>query len=87
MRRLILSLVLMLSCGAVAAEQVTSGSAKTAATTPAPEKPAAKPAPKKAQPKQPPARELFGAVTAPAPLASRSIGSYAKGCLAGGVSL
>lgn len=87
MRRLILSLVLMLCCGAVAAEQVTSGPPKTAATTPAPEKPAAKPAPKKAQPKQPPARELFGAVTAPAPLASRSIGSYAKGCLAGGVSL
>jgi penicillin-insensitive murein DD-endopeptidase len=87
MRSFILSLVLMLCCGAVAAEQVTSGPAKTAATTPAPEKPAAKTAPKKAQPKQPPARELFGAVTTPAPLASRSIGSYAKGCLAGGVSL
>ena len=87
MRRLILSLVLMLCCGAVAAEQVTSGPAKTAATTPAPAKPAAKPAAKKPQPKAPPARDLFGAVTAPAPLASRSIGSYAKGCLAGGVSL
>jgi penicillin-insensitive murein endopeptidase len=82
-----LSLFLMLFCGAVAAEQVTSGPAKTAATTPAPEKPTQKPAPKKAQPKQPPARELFGAVTSPAPLASRSIGSYAKGCLAGAVSL
>ena len=77
----------MLFCGAVAAEQVMSGPAKTAATTPAPEKPTQKPAPKKAQPKQPPARELFGAVTSPAPLASRSIGSYAKGCLAGAVSL
>ncbi len=30
---------------------------------------------------------LFGAVSAPAPLAARAIGSYAKGCLAGGVSL
>ena len=37
------------------------------------------------QPKGPPASELFGSVTAPAPLAARSIGSYAKGCLAGGV--
>ena len=30
---------------------------------------------------------LFGAVSAPAPLAARAIGSYAKGCLAGGISL
>ena len=30
---------------------------------------------------------LFGAVTTPAPLAARAIGSYAKGCLSGGVSL
>jgi penicillin-insensitive murein endopeptidase len=88
MRRLALSLVLVLCCGAVAAEQVTSGPSKTAATTPAPQKPAAKAAAKKpAPPKQPPARVLFGAATAPAPLASRSIGSYAKGCLAGGLSL
>ena len=34
-----------------------------------------------------PANELFGSVTTPAPLAARSIGSYAKGCLAGGVAL
>jgi penicillin-insensitive murein endopeptidase len=35
-----------------------------------------------------PAKELFGAVEAPAPAAvSRVIGSYAKGCLAGAVSL
>jgi penicillin-insensitive murein endopeptidase len=87
MRRLILSLVLVLSCGAVAAETVT-GPAKRAAATPAPPKPAAKPSAKKVpQPKQPPARELFGAATTPAPLVSRSIGSYAKGCLAGGISL
>jgi penicillin-insensitive murein DD-endopeptidase len=82
MRRLILSLTLLLFCGAVAAEQVVSN--KTAATPP---RPVAKPAPKKAQPKSPVARELFGAVPGPAPLASRSIGSYAKGCLAGGVAL
>ena len=37
--------------------------------------------------KGPPAKELFGSVTTPAPLAARSIGSYAKGCLAGGVAL
>lgn len=34
-----------------------------------------------------PARYLFGAETAPAPLATRSIGSYARGCLAGAVAL
>ena len=37
--------------------------------------------------KGPPAKELFGSATTPAPLAARSIGSYAKGCLAGGVAL
>ena len=30
-----------------------------------------------------PAKQLFGAVNDPAPLAARSIGSYARGCLAG----
>lgn len=35
----------------------------------------------------PPAKELFGAATTPAPLAARSIGFYSKGCLAGGVPL
>ena len=34
-----------------------------------------------------PAKELFGAVEAPAPLAARSIGAYAKGCLAGAALL
>jgi penicillin-insensitive murein DD-endopeptidase len=38
-------------------------------------------------PKGPPAKELFGAVNAPTPLAARAIGSYARGCLAGAVSL
>src|SRR5437773_3217887 len=82
MRRLILSLTLLLFCGAVAAEQVVPS--KTAAT-PLPPRPTAKPAPKKAGPKPPPARALFGAVPGPAPLASRSLGCYAHGRLAGGV--
>src|SRR5215211_1054352 len=34
-----------------------------------------------------PAKELFGKVTTPAPLAARSIGFYAKGCLAGATKL
>jgi len=85
MRRLILSLTLLTFCGAVAAEQV--GPAKTAAK-PAAVKPAAKPGAKKpAVKKGPPARMLFAAAPGPAPLAARSIGGYAKGCLAGGISL
>jgi penicillin-insensitive murein endopeptidase len=86
MRRLILSLTLVLFCGAAAAQGL--GAPQTVATS-APPKPVAKPTAKKAppKPKSPIARELFGAVPGPAPLAARSIGSYAKGCLAGGVSL
>lgn len=34
-----------------------------------------------------PAKLLFGAKSTPAPLAARSIGAYAKGCLAGAVAL
>ena len=34
-----------------------------------------------------PARELFGGVDNPAPLATHAIGGYARGCLAGGVAL
>jgi penicillin-insensitive murein endopeptidase len=33
------------------------------------------------------ANELFGSVGGPAPLAARAIGSYSRGCLAGGVAL
>jgi penicillin-insensitive murein DD-endopeptidase len=33
------------------------------------------------------AKALFGAIAKPAPLAARAIGSYAKGCLAGGTAL
>ena len=34
-----------------------------------------------------PAKELFGRIRTPAPLAARSIGFYAKGCLAGAAAL
>jgi penicillin-insensitive murein DD-endopeptidase len=89
MRRLIAGLTLVLLLGA--AQQVVW--AQTAAMQAAPpdkpvQKPAAKPAAKKPSPKPSPiAREMFGAASAPAPLAARSIGGYAKGCLAGGMSL
>ncbi|KAB2920274.1 MAG: penicillin-insensitive murein endopeptidase [Hyphomicrobiaceae bacterium] len=42
---------------------------------------------KAAKPIPQPAKELFGAAKTPAPLAARSIGFYAKGCLAGGTAL
>jgi penicillin-insensitive murein endopeptidase len=47
------------------------------------------PLPPLAKPNDPstPAKELFGRKTAPANLAARTIGFYAKGCLAGGVAL
>jgi penicillin-insensitive murein DD-endopeptidase len=48
-----------------------------------------KPLPPLAKPNDPKlgARELFGRTTSPAPLATHSIGFYAKGCLAGAVAL
>ncbi|HUU66806.1 MAG TPA: penicillin-insensitive murein endopeptidase [Methyloceanibacter sp.] len=89
MRRLILSLTLMMFCTGVAAEQIGTPKVATRPVAEAsPAKPSPKPAKKKAPaPKLPPARELFGSVTAPAPLEARSIGGYAKGCLSGGLSL
>ena len=86
MQRLALGLVLLLICGAVSAEQIkpaTKAAIKTPTSTGAAKKVAKKPA----APKGPPAKMLFGAVATPAPLAARAIGSYAKGCLSGGVSL
>jgi len=51
-------------------------------------KPAAtKPKPAKKVTKVIPARVLFGSAKTPSPLAARSIGFYAKGCLAGAVAL
>lgn len=48
-----------------------------------------KPLPPLANPDDPsvPAKELFGRKTVPAPLKARSIGSYAKGCVAGASAL
>src|SRR4249919_803949 len=85
MQRLALCLALLLICGAVSAEQIKPPvkAATKAPAAGATKKTAAKPAAKKG----PPAKMLFGAVTAPAPLAARAIGSYARGCLAGGISL
>lgn len=61
--------------------------AKTApaAASPANTKPANSPkaTAKAKSPKPVPAKKIFGAVKSPASMASRSIGSYARGCLAG----
>ena len=90
MRALIIGLTLILYCGAVSAQPASP--IRAAATKGGVEKPAPKRA-KKAAVKKPPAKpspvakELFSAATTPAPLAARSIGGYAKGCLAGGVAL
>jgi penicillin-insensitive murein endopeptidase len=48
-----------------------------------------KPLPPLAHPDDPrtPAKELFGRKTEPAPLSARSIGGYARGCMAGAVAL
>jgi penicillin-insensitive murein DD-endopeptidase len=48
-----------------------------------------KPLPPLANPSDPsvPAKELFGRALKPAPLSARSIGSYARGCLAGAKAL
>jgi penicillin-insensitive murein endopeptidase len=86
MRRLIAGLVVLLVCTGVAAEEIAAKKDPAKVGTAAGAAVKAKPT-KKAVPKAPPAKELFGAVTTPAPLEARSIGSYAKGCLSGGVSL
>jgi penicillin-insensitive murein endopeptidase len=86
MQKLALGLALVLFCGTVAAEEVSTAKAPVKSSTAAPADTAKKPPAKKVA-KGPPAKELFGAVTAPTPLAARAIGSYAKGCLAGGISL
>jgi penicillin-insensitive murein endopeptidase len=66
----------------VAAEQTDGHKNITVAVV----KPAIKPE-RPAPPKSPSANELFGSVTTPAALASRSIGFYTRGCLAGGAAL
>ena len=85
MRRLALGLALLLIGGVVSAEQFTATKSKKPRATST--NSAKKTATKKRAPKGPPAKMLFGTVSAPAPLAARAIGSYAKGCLAGGAAL
>jgi penicillin-insensitive murein endopeptidase len=76
------------AASADAAKKAAAATPEATKAVPANAAGAAQSAPvKKPAPKAPPAKELFGAVTAPAPLAARAIGSYAKGCLAGGISL
>ncbi|HEY8262965.1 MAG TPA: penicillin-insensitive murein endopeptidase [Methyloceanibacter sp.] len=87
MRRLIAGLLVLLACTGVAAEEIAAKKDPAKVGTAAGAAVKGKPVAKKAVPKGPPAKELFGAVATPAPLAARSIGSYAKGCLSGGVSL
>ncbi|MGD9501935.1 MAG: penicillin-insensitive murein endopeptidase [Methyloceanibacter sp.] len=84
MLRLLLSLILIIS-GAAAAQQPIQPQTVATPTKPKPKPKTAKKSPPK--PKSPVARALFGAASEPAPLEARSIGGYAKGCLAGGVSL
>ncbi|MFG1281923.1 penicillin-insensitive murein endopeptidase [Xanthobacter autotrophicus] len=77
MSRAVAALLGLLVAGApVLAQQVAPPAA-------VPGKPAARPA--AAGPL--PAKELFGRVAGPAPLAARSIGFYSKGCLAGAQAL
>jgi len=90
MRRLILSLTVLLACDGVAAAQTklapaVDESAETAAVELPERKPAKPPEPKST--KLPGARVLFSSVPGPAPLTARAIGFYSKGCLAGGVPL
>lgn len=89
MRRLILSLTVLLLGSGFAAAQMTLPQSSTRSIAEKVEKPKPKPAKKKAPPapKLPPAHELFGSVEKPAPLTARAIGGYSKGCLAGGVYL
>ncbi len=89
MLRLFLGLMLIVFSGAAEAQQQPGARQTVATPTPAkPAKPAAKKSAKKTPAKPSPiARDLFGAAAEPAPRPARSIGGYAKGCLAGGVSL
>ena len=79
--RVIASVLLLLIVGPAVAEPIKKPEKTTAVNPPLASKDL------KTEPKAPPANELFGAATTPAPLAARAIGSYAKGCLSGGVSL
>jgi penicillin-insensitive murein endopeptidase len=72
--------VLALAVAAPGAAQTAEPAAKEMV---APAKGKKQPVAKKAKSEAVPAKQLFGAVKEPAPLAARSIGFYAKGCLSG----
>ena len=69
-------------------ETVEAGAKSAAPTSPVSEfnKPPAKPPVAKAQDAIP-AKKLFGALKAPAPMKARAIGAYSRGCLAGAAAL
>ena len=79
-QKITLYVLLLLVWGSVAAEPINKPDNTAAAH------PSISPKPVETAPTGP-ANRLFGAVTSPAPLAARAIGSYARGCLAGGISL
>ena len=79
-QKITLYVLLLLVWGSVAAEPIKKPDNTTAAH------PSISPKPVETAPTGP-ANRLFGAVTSPAPLAARAIGSYTRGCLAGGISL
>ena len=81
-KRAMVCLLLVVASGSVAAETIHKHG-KTVAARP----PAGGTSNGKTAQKTPAANELFGAAAAPAPLAARAIGSYARGCLAGAVAL
>jgi penicillin-insensitive murein endopeptidase len=84
-------MLIRLILGALALNAVSGAAALAQVPQPAPRPSAAAPASSlQPAPATAPAKELFGRVTAPAaqpPLAARSIGSYAKGCMAGAQAL
>jgi len=88
MRILPILCALSVACGAAAPLRAGEGAAAEAVQVAAANaKPKKKLVKKKPKPAGPPARLLFGAAKTPAPLAARSIGFYAKGCLAGAAAL
>jgi penicillin-insensitive murein endopeptidase len=86
-----LGLAAVLCAGAALAQAVSNVTGQPAAAAPAQATTAPSQTPA-AHPHAPvataaPAKQLFGAVTAPAALEARSVGFYARGCLAGGHAL
>jgi penicillin-insensitive murein DD-endopeptidase len=79
-QKITLHVLLLLVCGSVAAEPIHKPDNTAAAH------PSISPKNVETIPTGP-ANRLFGAATTPAPITARAIGSYASGCLAGGVSL